>query len=87
MRIWSARIVLGTAICTLPLVLSACTATMNTMQASSNSVAICYDPKKHKQTDTLLPAQKSCAVHKRRARYAASATCGAWTKAIYTCVK
>ena len=87
MRIWSARTVLGALVCALPLALSACMATMNTMQASADSVAICFDPKKHKQADTLLPAQKSCAAHQRRARYAASTTCGAWTKAIYTCVK
>jgi len=87
MQIWSARTILGATVCALPLALSGCAATMNTTQASAESVAICFDPKKHQQADTLAPAQKSCAAHQRRARYAASTKCGTWTKAIYTCVK
>lgn len=82
-----ARGIAATGMMLLPLVLFGCMQTMKTSQASADAVSICYDPARHKQIDTVAAAQKSCAVHNRDARYAGSGTCGAWRKAIYTCVK
>ena len=67
--------------------------TMRTVQASAETVAICYDPKARKQADTRPAAQSACAQHGRKASYAATAPCkgkdggAGWLKVIYRCAR